>query len=243
MPSIEINGLGVEFPIFGTSSRSLKKFLVSRATGGRVMGQDNQLVTVRALENINLQIQTGDRIALTGHNGSGKSTLLRVLAGLYKPTTGEVRIRGRISAILDPSAGIDPEATGFENIFVRGRILGMSNAEIKRKVDDIVDFTELANFIALPMRTYSAGMFARLAFAISTAIEPDILLIDEGIGTGDSHFMEKVRSRLQSMVVRSPILVLASHDKNLVSQLCNRTATFEHGRLVDTQVIQASRRI
>ena len=232
MPSINIQNLGVEFPIYGSNSRSLKKMLVSQATGGRVMGGENRPVIVRALDNINLDIRHGDRVALTGHNGSGKSTLLRVLAGLYKPTSGMVTIRGKVSAIIDPNAGIDPEATGLENIFLRGRMLGMADGEIRRKLDEIIEFTELANFIALPMRTYSAGMFARLAFAVSTAIEPDILLIDEGIGTGDAHFMEKVRSRLLSMVERSPILVLASHDNGLVDRLCNRTIAFEHGRLV-----------
>jgi ABC-type polysaccharide/polyol phosphate transport system ATPase subunit len=196
------------------------------------MGGENQPVIVRALDDVNLTIEHGDRVALTGHNGSGKSTLLRVLAGLYKPTSGSVTIRGKVSAILDPNAGIDPDATGIENIFLRGRILGMKDQEIRAKLDEIVEFTELANFIALPMRTYSAGMFARLAFAVSTAIEPDILLIDEGIGAGDAHFMDKIKARLQSMVERSPILVLASHDQKLVSQLCNRTITFEHGRIV-----------
>lgn len=232
MPHIAIRNLSVEFPIYGSNSRSLKKQLVSQATGGRVMGGVDKPVVVRALDNITLDIQHGDRLALTGHNGSGKSTLLRVLAGLYKPTGGDVTISGKVSAILDPNAGIDPEATGLENIFLRGRMLNMSDREIRSKLDDIVDFTELANFIELPMRTYSAGMFARLAFAVSTAINPDILLIDEGIGTGDAHFMAKIQQRLQSMVERSPILVLASHDNNLVSQLCNRTVRFEHGVIV-----------
>lgn len=237
MPSIEIRNLGVEFPIYGSNARSLKKLLVSQATGGRVMGGEDRAVIVRALDDVNLDIRHGDRVALTGHNGSGKSTLLRVLAGLYKPTSGTVTIRGKVSAIIDPNAGIDPEATGLENIFLRGRMLGMADREIKRKLDEIIEFTELANFIALPMRTYSAGMFARLAFAVSTAIEPDILLMDEGIGTGDAHFMEKVRGRLLSMVERSPILVLASHDNSLVDRLCNRTIAFEHGRLVRSHAL------
>ncbi|WP_108396250.1 ABC transporter ATP-binding protein [Devosia submarina] len=232
MPSITIENLGVEFPIYGSNSRSLKKLLVSQATGGRVMGGENKPVIVRALDEVNLTITHGDRVALTGHNGSGKSTLLRVLAGIYKPTRGSVTLRGRVSAILDPHAGIDPDATGLENIFLRGRILGLNDREIRAKLDEIVEFTELANFIALPMRTYSAGMFARLAFAVSTAVEPDILLIDEGIGAGDAHFMDKIKARLQSIVERSPILVLASHDQKLISQLCNRVVTFEHGRMV-----------
>jgi ABC-type polysaccharide/polyol phosphate transport system ATPase subunit len=195
------------------------------------MGQANDAVVVRALDHVSLEIQHGERVALVGHNGSGKTTLLRVLAGIYKPTGGYVSIRGKVGALIDPVAGMDPDASGIENIYLRGRILGLRDSEIEAHLNDIVDFTELANFIALPVRTYSAGMFARLAFAVSTAINPDVLLIDEGIGTGDAHFMAKIQKRLQEMIDRSPILILASHDRNLVSQLCNRTIEFEHGRI------------
>lgn len=231
MPHLTISGLSVEFPVYGTNSRSLKKLLVSHATGGKLMGHANDAVVVRALDDVSLEIKDGERVALVGHNGSGKSTMLRVLAGLYKPTRGSVTIRGRVGALLDPAAGMDPDATGIENIYLRGRVLGMTDSEISAHLDDIVDFTELANFIALPMRTYSAGMFARLAFAVSTAISPDVLLIDEGIGAGDAHFMHKIKTRLQGMIDRSPILVLASHDQALVNQLCNRTVEFEHGQV------------
>lgn len=231
MPHVTILGLSVEFPVYGTNSRSLKKLLVSQATGGKLMGQANDAVVVRALDNVSLDIKDGERVALVGHNGSGKTTMLRVLAGIYKPTKGSVSIRGNVGALLDPAAGMDPDATGIENIYLRGRVLGMTDREITKHLDDIIDFTELANFIALPMRTYSAGMFARLAFAVSTAISPDVLLIDEGIGAGDAHFMSKIQIRLRDMVDRSPILVLASHDQALVSELCNRTIQFEHGQV------------
>lgn len=231
MPKISISGLSVEFPVYGTNSRSLKKLLVSQATGGKLLGQANDVVVVRALDNVSLEIRDGERVALVGHNGSGKTTMLRVLAGLYKPTRGAVTIYGSVGALLDPAAGMDPDATGIENIYLRGRVLGMTDRQISTHLDDIVEFTELANFIALPMRTYSAGMFARLAFAVSTAISPDVLLIDEGIGAGDAHFMGKIQARLKSMINRSPILVLASHDETLVAQLCNRRIEFEHGQV------------
>jgi len=231
MPFVHVNDLTVEFPIYGTSSRSLKKLLVSQATGGRLMNQANEMVVVRALDKISFSIEHGERVALVGHNGSGKSTLLRVLAGIYKPSGGTVHISGSVGALLEPAAGMDPEATGVENIFLRGRVLGMSDAQISSQLDEIVEFTELANFIELPMRTYSAGMFARLAFAVSTAINPDILLIDEGIGAGDAKFMAKVQGRLQGMIDRSPILILASHDQTLVNQLCTRSIEFEHGQI------------
>lgn len=195
------------------------------------MGKANDAIVVRALDGVSLEIKDGERVALVGHNGSGKSTMLRVLAGIYKPSKGSVRIRGTVGALLDPAAGMDPDATGIENIYLRGRVLGLTDREIRTHLDDIVEFTELANFIALPMRTYSAGMFARLAFAVSTAISPDVLLIDEGIGAGDAHFMQKIQTRLQNMIDRSPILILASHDQGLVDRLCNRVVHFEHGRV------------
>lgn len=233
MPHISISQLCVDFPIYGAHSRSLKKQLVAHATGGTMMAGSNDVVIVRGLDNISLEIADGQRIGLTGHNGSGKTTLLRVLAGLYKPTQGSVTLTGRVGALLDPSAGMDADATGVENIRLRARLLGMSTEQINEQLDDIIAFTDLAEFINLPMRTYSAGMVARLAFSISTAIRPDILLMDEGIGAGDAQFMTKVSARIQEMVERSPILVLASHDQALIEKLCNRVLTFEHGRIVD----------
>src|SRR5690349_16906929 len=179
MPHISIENLMVEFAIFGASSRSLKNKILSSATGGRVMSNARDIVTVRAIDGLNLEIKDGDRIGLVGHNGSGKTTLLRVLAGIYKPSGGAITIEGSVGALLDPTAGMDMESTGIENIYLRGYMLGMSRREIASKLDEIADFTELGNFLALPLRTYSAGMFARLAFAISTAAQRDILLIDE----------------------------------------------------------------
>jgi lipopolysaccharide transport system ATP-binding protein len=168
-----------------------------------------------------------------GHNGAGKSTLLRVLAGIYKPVAGSVRIEGRVGTLLNPSAGIDPEATGIENIYLRGRILGMSTREIAAQVDDIASFSDLGNFIELPMRTYSTGMQARLAFAISTAMKNDILLIDEGIGAGDEAFQEKAYRRVENLFARTSIVLLASHSDQLIDRYCNRRLTMEHGRVLD----------
>ena len=157
------------------------------------MSGARDIVTVRAIDGINLEINDGDRIGLIGHNGSGKTTLLRVLAGIYKPNGGTITIEGRVGALLHPNAGMDPESTGIENIYLRGYMLGMSRREITAKLDDIAEFTELGDFLELPMRTYSAGMFARLAFAVSTAAHNDILLIDEGLGAGDAEFQKKVQ--------------------------------------------------
>ncbi|HZM07600.1 MAG TPA: ATP-binding cassette domain-containing protein, partial [Methylocella sp.] len=158
MAHISIENLTVEFAIFGASSRSLKNQILSQATGGRVMAGARDVVTVRAIDGLSLEINDGDRIGLVGHNGSGKTTLLRVLAGIYKPSGGAITIEGRVGTLLDAHAGMDPESTGLENIYLRGYMMGMSRREIAAKLDDIAEFTELGDFLRLPMRTYSAGM-------------------------------------------------------------------------------------
>ncbi|MDR3473971.1 MAG: ABC transporter ATP-binding protein [Devosia sp.] len=230
MAQISISNLTVEFAIFGAKSRSLKNQIISHATGGRVIPGARDIVTVRALDHLDLQINDGDRVGLVGHNGSGKTTLLRVLAGIYKPSAGTITIRGRVGALLDPHAGMDPESTGIENIYLRGYMLGMSRREITAKLDEIVDFTELGEFLSLPLRTYSAGMYARLAFAVSTAAQHDILLIDEGIGAGDASFQLKARQRIEDLIDRTRIVVLASHSEDLIARFCNRRLEMAHGK-------------
>lgn len=232
MPHISICNLSVEFAVYGSSSRSLKNTLIAGATGGRVMAGARDVVVVRALDDLSLEIAEGDRIGLTGHNGSGKTTLLRVLAGIYKPVTGSVSIAGQVSALLDPSAGMDPEATGVENVFLRGHLLGLSRGQIQSQIQDIAEFTELGDFLSLPMKTYSAGMAARLSFAISTIVYNDILLIDEGIGAGDASFQERVEARIARLFERTSIVILASHSEALLHRFCNRRIRMEHGRLV-----------
>jgi ABC-type polysaccharide/polyol phosphate transport system ATPase subunit len=229
MAHISINDLTVEFAIFGAKSRSLKNRIIAQATGGRVIPGARDIVTVRALDRLNLEINDGDRIGLVGHNGSGKTTLLRVLAGIYKPSAGTITIRGRVGALLDPHAGIDPESTGIENIYLRGYMLGMSRREISAKLDEIIEFTELGEFVSLPLRTYSAGMYARLAFAVSTAARHDILLIDEGIGAGDAAFQAKAQRRVEDLIDRTRIVILASHSEDLLARFCNRRLEMAHG--------------
>lgn len=239
MPHISINGLSVDFLIYGANSRSLKKQIVAQASGGRVLKGANDAVAVRAIDNLNLEIEHGDRIGLVGHNGSGKSTLLRVLAGIYKPTGGSVTISGRVGALLDPNAGMDQEATGIENIYLRGYVLGMTKAEIRNSIDDIASFTQLGDFLTLPLRTYSAGMFARLAFAISTLIRPDILLVDEGIGTGDAEFFDRMRARLDDFVKGASILLIASHSPEIIQRFCNKQITLKQGKIIEVVEVNA----
>jgi len=240
MAHISINNLTVEFAIFGTSSRSLKNKILHQATGGRVMSGVGDVVIIRAIDGLNLEVNEGDRVGLVGHNGSGKTTLLRVLAGIYKPSGGSITIEGKVGALLDPMAGIDPESTGIENIYLRGYMMGMSKREISSKFDDIAEFAELGDFLALPMRTYSAGMMARLAFSVSTAAHNDILLIDEGIGAGDAAFRKKAQQRIESLFDRTPIVILASHSEALISEFCNTRVQLEHGVLKSVAHVQPS---
>ena len=175
-------------------------------------------------------------MGLTGHNGSGKSTLLRVLAGVYEPTGGILKISGSVASLLDISIGMDPEVTGLENIFLRGLIMGLTRDQIKKKVEEIVDFSELGNFIDLPVRTYSSGMSMRLAFSISTSIEADILLMDEWLSVGDADFVKKAEVRLKSLVKKTPILVMASHSPDILKEVCTRIIRLDGGRIVDGDV-------
>jgi ABC-type polysaccharide/polyol phosphate transport system ATPase subunit len=240
MAHISIQDLTVEFAVFGSKSRSLKNAIMAQATGGRVMQGARDIVTVRALESLNLEIKDGDRIGLVGHNGSGKTTLLRVLSGIYKPAAGNIRIEGKVGTLLDPSAGLDGEATGIENIYLRGFLLGMTRAQINEHIADIAEFTELGDFLRLPMKTYSLGMAARLAFAISTSVQNDILLIDEGIGAGDPSFQKKASKRIESFFERTSIVLLASHSDELLRRFCNRIIEMERGHVISDGPIDSS---
>jgi ABC-2 type transport system ATP-binding protein/lipopolysaccharide transport system ATP-binding protein len=187
---------------------------------------------VQALDDVTLNLSHGDRLGLVGHNGAGKTTLLRVLAGIYEPGTGQVQVQGRVAPLFDISLGMDPEASGFDNIFLRGLFLGMTRREVKDRIDEIAAFTELGNFLDLPIRTYSAGMRMRLAFAVSTSIEPDILLLDEGIGAGDASFLAKAQARLEGFTNKAGIIVLASHSGVLLRRMCRTAVIMDRGRIV-----------
>jgi len=186
---------------------------------------------VRALDGISFELKEGDRLGLTGHNGSGKSTLLRVLAGVYEPTGGSLSVQGRIASLLDISIGMDPEASGLENIFLRGVLLGLSKADIQKKTEEIIDFSGLGDFIDLPIRTYSSGMSMRLAFSIATSVEADILLMDEWLSVGDADFVKKAEDRLKALVNKTPILVMASHSPEILKEVCSRVMRLEKGKI------------
>ena len=235
LTSIVVDHVTVDFPIYGASQQSLRHTLLSR-TGGLIRREGerrNQRVIVRALDDVAFTLSSGDRIGLVGHNGAGKSTLLRVIAGVYTPTSGTVRVDGRISPLLNAAPGLDPEDSGYENIKTCGMFLGMSPDELDRKLPEIAEFSELGEYLDLPIRTYSTGMVTRLCFAIATAIDPDILLLDEGIAAGDARFASRAEGRMRALIERTRILVLASHSEILIRTLCNRGVLLEKGRVVE----------
>jgi lipopolysaccharide transport system ATP-binding protein len=186
-------------------------------------------IVVSALNDISFLAEHGDRIGLIGHNGAGKSTMLRAIAGVYEPVRGSISICGRVSSLIDLSLGMDMEATGYENIRIRSLLLGMSSAEIAARSDEIGEATELGDFLSMPIRTYSSGMFLRLAFAIATSIVPDILLMDEWIGAGDASFVKKAQNRLMELLGRTGILFLASHSDAIIKDYCTRVIWMEKG--------------
>jgi lipopolysaccharide transport system ATP-binding protein len=235
--SIVGQGLTVEFPIFENSHRSLKKKVLHLSTGGIIGNDAGNHPVVCALDRLDFNLKDGDRVGLVGHNGSGKTTLLRVLSGIYAPTRGSLSIKGRTASLLDVSTGVDPDATGFENIYLRGIMNGFRPSRIRDKIDEIADFTELGEYLNLPVRTYSSGMMLRLTFAISTSIDADILIMDEWLSVGDADFQEKAAKRLKALVDNASILVLASHSPDLIANVCNRKIQLEHGKIVADEPI------
>ena len=231
MASIEFNNVAVDFPIYNASGRSLKKRLIQVATGGQLGADPHGRVVVRALEGLSFSLRDGDRVGLLGHNGAGKSTLLRLLCGVYAPSHGSARIVGEIGSLIDIALGIDPEATGRENIYVRGALLGMTKTQMNRRMDEIIEFSELGDFVNMPLRTYSTGMHLRLAFAVSTIVRPEILLMDEWLSVGDQGFKQKAEQRMNELVQSTNILVIATHSRELMLDTCNRAIWLEHGKI------------
>ncbi|WP_370279662.1 ABC transporter ATP-binding protein [Pontibacterium sp.] len=224
---IRLKQLQVSYPLITGESTSLKSTVLSALKGKRVVVEEH-----KALNNISLDIREGDRICLIGSNGAGKSTLLRTLAGILTPLSGSITVEGNISSLLDFATGFEMEMTGYENIIIRGMLLGMTRSEILNKRDAIAEFAELGDFINQPIKTYSSGMFVRLAFAVATSIEPDILIIDEIVGAGDASFTEKANARMEMMLDKGSIIVMATHSTELALRLCNRAIWLDKGNIV-----------
>lgn len=234
MAHLLLEHVGVDFPIFG-ANKNLRISLIAGLTGGRILPKTMQAhsVIVKALDDINIHLRSGDRVGLMGHNGAGKSTLLKVLAGVYHPTSGRISIEGRLTPLLNLTPGIEMEDSGYDNIFTVGMLLGMTKQEIAEKAPGIIEFSGLGDYINFPVRTYSSGMQARLAFAISTSLDPGILLLDEGIGAADAAFAEKAARRVNDLIERTEILVLASHSDTLIESMCDKALLMHHGKVLE----------
>jgi lipopolysaccharide transport system ATP-binding protein len=229
---VELDDVSIDFPLYHGNARSLKRTVVAAASGRRLATDPQHRVVVQALRGISFTLMPGDRLGLIGGNGAGKTTLLRTMAGIYAPVRGRIRVVGHLHALLDPSLGMNTELTGRENIMLRGLYNGVSRARIGRLEDDIQDFAELGEFIDLPLRIYSAGMLVRLGFALATAIDPQVLLMDEWFLAGDAGFMDKARARLERMVRGAEILVLSSHQHGVIAEWCTRVIWLDQGRIV-----------
>lgn len=230
MTHVTFKDVSVDFPIYNARSRSLKNTVMQAATGGCVDFGAKQTI-IRSLHKVSFSLKPGDRVGLVGHNGAGKSTLLRTIGRVYEPTSGKADIEGEVGSLVDISLGIDKEATGRENIYIRGALLGLSKKQIDCSFDEIVDFSELGSFIDMPVRTYSSGMHLRLAFSVATIIRPQILLMDEWLSIGDASFNNKAKRRMIDLLESSEILVIASHSRRLIEETCNRALWFDHGNL------------
>ncbi len=225
MARLKVDGAWIEFPV--QSTRHTQKR--AAPTGGQI---DSKRGIVTALRDISFDLREGDRLGLVGHNGAGKSTMLRLLAGVYSPTRGRVLIDGSVSTLFNSTPGLSLDGTGRENIITCGLYLGLTRRQIATKIEEIVDFAELGEYIDLPVRIYSSGMVTRLGFSIATAVEPEILLLDEGLATGDAQFAQKAQAKMLDMMTRSSILVIASHSESLVANMCSRCIILEHGRIL-----------
>jgi lipopolysaccharide transport system ATP-binding protein len=225
-----VEDVSVSFPLYHGESRSLKKTVFAAASGR--LGQDTKhRLTVEALRNVSFSLRSGDKVGFIGSNGAGKTTLLRTLAGIYEPVTGSITIDGEVTALLDASQGLNMDLTGNENIRLRALFNGYSEAQIKQLLADVAAFAELDQFLDLPVRTYSSGMIIRLGFALATAIKPQILLMDEWIMAGDASFMDKAKHRLETVVQGAEILVLSSHNTEIILRWCNRVIWMDTGRI------------
>jgi ABC-type polysaccharide/polyol phosphate transport system ATPase subunit len=235
MAQIEFDRVTLSYLIYGSHGMSLRSHLIRVATGGNIE-KDSRSTVVTALRDVSFTLKDGDAVGLIGHNGAGKSTMLRAMAGIYPPSSGTVRRQGKTATVFDIGAGLDHELSGYDNIIHLGMMMGLSYIEAKALTPEIEEFTELGDFLQLPIRTYSSGMTMRLMFAVATAVTPEILLLDEMFSTGDAGFKEKSQARIHRMIDSAKIFVFASHDMSFIKRYCNRLFLLEHGNLKEVSL-------
>jgi ABC-type polysaccharide/polyol phosphate transport system ATPase subunit len=231
MAQLEFKNVTVQYPVYNSRGMSLRNQLVRIGTGGRIESEAGYTRIVTALNNVSFKLKDGDAVGLIGHNGAGKSTLLRTMAGVYVPSSGQIKRQGHVATVLELGAGMDPELSGYENMIRMGVLMGMSMGDIKNRTAEIEDFTQLGDFLQLPVRTYSSGMSTRLMFAVATCTQPDILLVDEIFGMGDEDFQIRAKERMEALIKSVGIFVFSSHNKDLIKTYCNRIFQLEHGHL------------
>ena len=229
--SITIENLDLDIKI---KSKTQKLSFKKNFTGGNIC-YSNKGAIIQVLKKINLKILEGENVGIIGHNGSGKSSLLRVISGIYPQTNGKINVQGKITALHNMMQGINPEMSGIENIYLRGYLLGLKKSEIKNKIRFISDFSELGDFLYLPVKTYSAGMISRLLFSITIIKKFDILLVDEGLGAGDVYFIEKVRKETARLIKDSKICIYVSQNINFLKSICNRLITLNKGEIANDE--------
>jgi ABC-type polysaccharide/polyol phosphate transport system ATPase subunit len=227
MALITLKNIDVEFNVDAVMNRSLKSTAFQFLKVGRSIPR-----IVHALQSVSAVLHNSERVGVIGPNGAGKSTLLKVMAGIYRPGKGEVQIEGHVCPLFEFATGFEMDATGWDNIRTRALLLGMSPREIEGKIEEIGRFTNLGEFLDMPVRCYSSGMFLRLAFATSTAVDPEILLLDEVMAAGDAAFIDQARKRMDNLMKRASIVVFASHSLNVLPSFCDRTIWLDHGRVV-----------
>jgi ABC-type polysaccharide/polyol phosphate transport system ATPase subunit len=227
MAQIDLDNVSLTFRVRQYGRITLKDFFVRHLFGKA----SNPFIQVQALQDVSLHLGEGDRLGIIGANGAGKSTLMKVLAGIYPPTSGRRLVQGNISSLFDIGLGFEMDASGWDNICYRGYLQGETPRSIRAKMQPIADFSELGHFLDMPVRYYSAGMLVRLAFSIATAIEPEILLVDEVLAAGDLAFLDKARQRMHDMMAKARLIVLISHDMESVRKLCDRVVWMDHGRV------------
>ena len=231
MSYIHLENLSLNFPIYGAGKQVFKKELLRLATGGLLNKGKDKTIHISALNDLSFKISSGMRLGLIGHNGSGKSTLLRTIAGIYEPTGGQIEIKGKVTPILDMMVGMSDESTGYENITVNALLHRLTKKEISQITKEVEIFSELGDYLHMPMRTYSAGMRMRLAFSIASNLPNDILVIDEVFGAGDKNFIEKATNRMMNMIDTSNIVVFASHDNELLRTFCTHVLWLDGGKI------------
>ena len=228
MACVEVEDVCLTYPVYGSNARSFKATLLDKATGGR-LGVNSGNLVVEALKDVSFKLEKGDRLAIIGHNGAGKSTLLKVLANIYEPTRGTVNVKGRMNCLFDIMMGMEAELNAYENIHLRGLIMGLSKSEIRSIIPKVEEFSELGDFMKMPIKSYSSGMKVRLAFGIITNVFSEILLIDEVVNVGDAKFIVKAKTQMRSLVHQSDFMVLSSHDKHVIGEFCNKALWLEKG--------------